>query len=164
MKESTNYPYSDKLLVSACLLGEPVRYDGNSKSVLSEEHKAWLDSLKSEKKLVVVCPEVAGGLPTPRPAAEIQDDGRVINIHQQEVTAEFNAGANQALRLCLEHNIGVALLKARSPSCGNTIIHDGSFSKRYIQGQGVTAKLLMEHGIEVFSELQIEVLIEQFKR
>jgi len=143
-----------KLLVSACLLGQPVRYDGKSKAI---KELQWLQSLQADDRLVVICPEVAGGLATPRAPAE-QRGGLVITVQGEDVTQEFNEGAKQALVLCKKHNIKFALLKARSPSCGNTEIYDGSFSNNLILGMGVTARLLELNGIKVYSELQLQEL------
>jgi uncharacterized protein YbbK (DUF523 family) len=143
-----------KLLISACLLGQPVRYDGQSKPI---PEKLWLKQLQAQGRLVIVCPEVVGGLPTPRPAAERVKD-KVITTTGSDVTYAFIKGAEHALKLCQQHNIQHALLKANSPSCGNKQIYDGSFSGRLTNGQGITAKLLTENGIEVFSELQLDEL------
>lgn len=144
----------NKLLVSACLLGEPVRYDGQSKPLSQLD---WLMRLREKQQLFVVCPEMAGGLGVPRAQAE-QHGEKVITIDGADVSKAFELGAKTALSMCQQHNIGYALLKARSPSCGNQQIYDGSFSGTLVSGMGVTAKLLSEHGIEVFSELQLEQL------
>mgnify|MGYP001038386554 CR=1 FL=1 len=148
-----------KLLVSACLLGQPVRYDGKSKGL---KELGWLKRLETEGRLVVICPEVAGGLPTPRPAAERAGE-RVITTTGFDVTEEFQSGAEQALALCQKHNIRFALLKAKSPSCGNDEIYDGSYSGQLTSGMGLTAKLLSEHGVRVYSELQIASLKLEFE-
>ncbi len=150
-----------KILVSACLLGNPVRYDGNSKAVDSTE----LDPLLAQDRVISFCPEVAGGLPIPRAAAEIHaGDGnaviaklaRVKTSDGTDVTDYFLSGAEQALALCLEHNITVAVLTETSPSCGSNQIYDGSFSRNAIPGSGVTAALLRQHDIKVFSQHQLE--------
>jgi len=143
-----------KLLVSACLLGQPVRYDGKSKAI---KELAWLEELRTAGQLVVICPEVAGGLETPRAPAE-QRGELVITNQGDNVTEAFNEGAQQALSLCKKNNIQYALLKARSPSCGNIEIYDGTFSNNLVPGMGVTARLLEDNGIKVFSELQIAEL------
>lgn len=145
---------SEKLLISACLLGQPVRYDGKSKPV-SELN--WLKQLEQEQRLVVICPEVAGGLPTPRPPAE-KMESKVVTESGIEVTKAFQDGAKRALELCQEHGIRFALLKAKSPSCGNSQIYDGSFSGTLTEGMGVTAELLSANDIQVFSELELEQL------
>jgi uncharacterized protein YbbK (DUF523 family) len=143
-----------KILVSACLLGEKVRYNGTDKLVSHPVIAKW----QEQKRLVLICPEVSGGLPVPRPPAEIQNDGLIFTSTGEDVTQAFQRGAKHALELCQQHSIEYALLKARSPSCGNTEIYDGSFNSKTIPGSGVTAKLLIEHGIQVFNETQIDVL------
>jgi len=147
---------SEKILVSACLLGYPVRYDG--KSVPLKEI-AWLQRLQQQNRLVIICPEQAGGLPTPRDPAERQQD-KIMTVNGQDVTAEFELGAQKALDLCLQHNIKIALLKAKSPSCGNHQIYNGQFDKTLIAGQGVTAALLTQNNIKVYSELEIDMLLD----
>lgn len=150
-----------KILVSACLLGKPVRYDGNSKTVDSAE----LDPLLVQDRVISFCPEVSGGLPVPRAAAEIHaGDGNAVIANMArvktrdgtDVTDFFLSGAQQALALCHEHGITVAVLTETSPSCGSSQIYDGSFSRNAIQGSGVTAALLRQHGIKVFNQHQLE--------
>jgi len=148
-----------KILVSRCLLGHPVRYDGGAHGPF-----ALLQRWQAEGRVVALCPEVAGGLPTPRPAAEIPSgqgaqvlDGRlpVLTIDGDEVTAAFVAGAEQALALVRQHGIRLALLKARSPSCGNRENYDGSFGGVKVAGEGVTAAALRRAGVQVFSEEEL---------
>lgn len=145
---------TNKLLISSCLLGHPVRFDGQSKGMKEID---WLQQLQQQGLLFNTCPEVKGGLPTPRPPAEIQND-KVIAVSGQDVTSQFKAGAEHTLNLCKTHGIRFALLKAKSPSCGNRQIYDGSYSGRLVDGQGITAKLLLDNGIRVYSELEIEQL------
>lgn len=149
-----------KILVSRCLLGHRVRYDGGAHGPY-DLLQQWLD----EGRVVALCPEVAGGLPTPRPPAEIAGgqgaqvlDGRlpVLTIDGADVTSAFVAGAQQALALVHEHGIRLALLKARSPSCGNLENYDGSFSGVRVAGEGVTAALLRRAGVQVFNEQQLD--------
>ena len=109
-----------KVLVSACLLGQPVRYDGQSKGIVSD----WLNELGAEGRVLSFCPEVAGGLPTPRPPAERQGE-RVVTEGGLDVTAEFDRGALLALELCQRQGIRFALLKEGSPSCGSGRIYNG---------------------------------------
>ena len=135
------------ILVSRCLLGEPCRYDGASKPVEGVRRLA-----EEGHTLSPVCPEVEGGLPTPRPPAEIQGDRSVVNRTGADVTAQYQAGACKALELARTHGCTVAILKEKSPSCGNGQIYDGSFTGRLIPGQGITAELLTRHGIRVFGE------------
>lgn len=141
----------EKILVSGCLLGQAVRYDGLSKAI---DHQIWLQWGK-QGRLVAICPEVAGGLPIPRAKAERQAGGLIINEMGEDVTAPFLAGAEQALALAQQHDIKLAVLKANSPSCGNQQIYDGSFTGQLITGEGVTAKLLQQAGIQVFNEMQL---------
>jgi uncharacterized protein YbbK (DUF523 family) len=149
-----------KLLVSACLLGQKVRYDGSDK----DQCGTLLSELIEQANVIAFCPEVAGGLPVPRLPAEIQNgDGaavlagqaRVIDLASNDVTQAFLDGARQALQFAQQHNVKAAVLKERSPSCGGQAIYDGTFSKRLKPGRGVTAALLEEHGIKVFNETQI---------
>ena len=117
------------ILISRCLLGVPCRYDGKSVPVPGLEEALT----RAGHTLIPVCPEVDGGLPTPRPPAELQSDGRVVNREGKEVTAQYQAGAELAARLAQEHGCTVAVLKAKSPSCGGRQVYDGSFSKRLIR-------------------------------
>jgi uncharacterized protein YbbK (DUF523 family) len=150
----------NKILVSACLLGQPSRYDGRT----ARFQHAILDRWQREGRIVAICPEVAGGLGIPRPTAEIvEGDGhtvlagnaRVLNRDRLDVTLAFVQGAQVALALSQAEKIEIAVLKGNSPSCGNTEIYDGSFSGRIINGVGVTAAALMQHGINVFNEKEI---------
>jgi uncharacterized protein YbbK (DUF523 family) len=143
------------ILVSACLVGIPCRYDGGRCP------HDQLQALAAQGDVFPLCPEVVGGLPTPRPPAEIQggDGGdvlegqaRVVNVEGKDVTAEFLAGAQKALYVARQWGIKEAVLKARSPSCGAGQIHDGSFSGRLVEGDGVTAALLKREGILVKNE------------
>ena len=146
------------LLVSWCLLGEPCRYDGQSKPVPE------LKELEQRGHcLIPVCPEVLGGLPTPRPPAELQPDGRVVNREGADVTEEYQRGAELALALAKERGCTAAVLKEKSPTCGSTAVYDGTFSGRLIPGQGVAARLLEENGVRVLGESQIGQLLEEEK-
>lgn len=138
------------ILVSACLLGTPCRYDGASKPIPA------LAALERQgHTLIPVCPEVMGGLPTPRSPAERQRDGSIVNQAGQDVTAQYEAGAQAALQTCQASGCRLAILKERSPSCGNREIYDGSFTRTLIPGSGVAAQLLSETGISVIGESQI---------
>ena len=148
-----------KILVSRCLLGHRVRYDGGASGPF-DQLQQWIE----EGRVVPLCPEVAGGLPTPRAAAEIPGgqgtevlDGRqpVMTTEGEDVSAEFLSGAYQALELVQKHGIRVAVLKANSPSCGNLLTYDGTFSGAKVSGEWVTAALLKRHGVLVFSELEL---------
>ncbi len=148
----------NKILISACLLGNPVRYDGKSKPIQHPLINQW----QQQGILVSLCPEVSGGLSTPREAAEIQPDGRVLTKQQHDVSAEFKSGAEKALALCQQHHIKMAILKQSSPSCGSTLIYDGSFSHNKIQGEGITCQLLRQHDIAVFCENTLEQAAQFF--
>lgn len=136
-------------LISACLCGIPCRYDGGVSTVES------LARLSAEGFALAVCPEVDGGLPTPRPPCEL-DNGRALTRDGEDLTANFTAGASHALRLAREHGIRFAVLKEKSPSCGGTEIYDGSFSRTLVPGPGIAAALLQAHGIRVLNERNFE--------
>ena len=131
-----------KILVSACLLGENCKYNG--KNNYSERVAAYV----AGHEVIPVCPEVLGGLTTPRDPAEIVD-GVVTNCKGVNVDRQFRDGAEEALRIAEENGIDLAVLQSRSPSCGVNQIYDGSFNGRLIPGQGVFAKLLSENGFRV---------------
>jgi uncharacterized protein YbbK (DUF523 family) len=141
-----------RILISACLLGQRVRYDGGDSRQSSEILARWQD----EGRLIPLCPEVAGGLPVPRLPAEIQADGRVINVEQVDVTEAFASGAQKALELCRAHQIRIAILKEGSPSCGSSMINNGEFNRTKISGQGVTTRMLRDNGVDVFSEHELD--------
>ena len=148
----------NKILVSACFLGQRVRYNGKAKALSHQLMSSW----QQQGRFISICPEMAGGLSVPRSPAEIQlDNSLVINSQKTDVTAEFLLGAQKALALCKKHNIRFALLKESSPSCGSQMIYDGSFSNKKISGQGITSQLLTSNGIEVFSEFNITKLAER---
>jgi len=145
----------EKILISACFLGERVRYNGIVQRLSSQLLQQW----KTQGRLVAICPEVISGLPVPRPPAEInQSTKKVMTIESVDVTEHFTQGAQQALLLCQQHNIKFAILKESSPSCGSSTIYDGTFSQKKINGEGMTTTLLREHGIQVFCENSIENL------
>ncbi len=146
----------EMLLVSACLLGCACRYDGKSKQVIDGD---VLSRLCSRYELISVCPEQLGGLPTPRTPSERQRD-RVVMRDGTDVTAEFRLGAKKCLDTALRLGVKSALLKERSPSCGVNQIYDGSFSAVVISGGGVLAEFLSENGIKVYSEDDVELLLE----
>ncbi|WP_445402314.1 DUF523 domain-containing protein [Zobellella sp. An-6] len=146
--------------MSACLLGKRVRYDGGSLSLTDEIVERW----RSEGRVIAVCPEVEAGMTIPRKPAEIlAGDGEmvlngeadVVEKGGDKVTEAFLAGASVALDLCNRFNIKVAVLAESSPSCGSSVIYDGSFSGRKVRGMGVTAALLRRHGVQVFNQYEI---------
>ena len=141
-------------LVSACLLGMRTTYDDSS------HPQPHLIELAARGRVAPLCPEVAGGLPTPRPPAEIvggdgravlDGQARVLTRDGDDVSAAFVAGAQVALETARRFGIKTAIMQARSPSCGHCQIHDGSFGGRLVEGQGVAAALLTRHGVRVLS-------------
>ena len=147
----------NKILISACLLGDKVRYDGGSQFLFNENLQRW----HQQGRLVSICPEVSGGLSIPRDPAEIQHHSQqIITVKEVNVTAQFLLGAESALKLCQHHNIRYAIMKESSPSCGSTKVYDGSFSGSKIAGEGITSALLRKHGIAVYSEETIAELVK----
>lgn len=140
------------ILVSACLLGVYCRYNGERKQM------EGIERLMERVELIPVCPEVLGGLPTPRPPAERVGE-RVMNREGADVTEAYQLGAEETLRLAELFGAHLALLKERSPSCGMGKIHDGSFQGRIVDGSGVTAELLSSHGVSVYGESRIDALL-----
>ncbi|OWA09969.1 purine-nucleoside phosphorylase [Streptomyces sp. CS113] len=150
----------ERILVSACLMGRPVRYDGGAKTVGDEVVGRWRD----EGRVVVFCPEVSGGLPVPRPPAEIVGgdgadvlDGvaRVLTASGEDVSRQFVRGALLALGAARAASVRVALLKESSPSCGSLRVYDGRFAGTRVPGHGVTTALLRRAGVRVFGEDRI---------
>ena len=136
----------EKIIVSACLLGEACRYDGKSKPCEK------VIALSEKYELIPVCPEVFGGLSTPRPPSEMQADGRFINSSGEDVTENYRTGAKSTLRIALQNGCKLAVLKEKSPSCGVHCRYDGSFTRTLVPESGITASLLRENGITVLSE------------
>jgi uncharacterized protein YbbK (DUF523 family) len=136
------------LLVSACLLGVRCNHEGG------HSRRSAVEALSETYRLVPVCPEVCGGLSTPRPAAErcADDPHRVVTVDGEDVTAAYERGAAVAVQLALANGARRAVLKARSPSCGAHQVYDGTFSRTLRPGVGVTAAALRAAGIEVVSE------------
>jgi len=145
----------ERILISACLLGERVRYHGGDARSEHPTLRRWQD----EGRLVPLCPEVTGGLATPRPAAEIivtPEGRRVLTAAGTDVTRAFERGADAAAHACAAHGIRIAILKDCSPSCGSRTIYDGTFSGRQVDGEGVTATRLRAAGVRIFSEFEID--------
>ena len=134
-----------KLLVSACLLGIKCKYNGNN-----NKNNKILELLKNHD-LIPVCPEVLGGLPTPRVPSEIQND-KVITKDGRDVTNEYEKGAKETLKIAKLYDCKIAILKEKSPSCGCGKIYDGTFSKTLVDGDGMTARLLKENNIKITGE------------
>ncbi len=142
----------DNLLISACLLGIGCRYDGK------RVKKIDIEALAERYNLIPICPEIYGGLPTPRTPSERVGD-RVIMKDGRDVTDNFLRGAEAAYEIAVVNSATKALLKAKSPSCGKGMIYDGSFSGTLTEGDGVAAEHLLARGIAVFTEDEIEKLL-----
>ena len=154
----------EKILISACLTGDPVRYDGGAKTSANPHLALW----QAEDRLIPHCPEVAGGLPTPRLPAEIEagasagqvlaGKARILDNAGGDVTRAFLAGAQATLALARQHACAHTILTDGSPSCGTSYIYAGRFDGSRTAGMGVTAALLQNHGIRVWNETQIDEL------
>lgn len=134
-----------KILVSKCLLGENCRYAGDN----CKNEKVL--ALSKEHTLIGVCPEVMGGLPTPRLPGERVGD-KVVAKDGTDITAQYLSGAQKALEIAKENGIDYCIFKAKSPSCGTKMIYDGTFSGKMTEGNGVTAELFIKNGFKVISE------------
>ena len=143
------------LLISACLLGVACNHEGRGSP------RAVVEELGRRYRLIPVCPEVLGGLSTPRPAAELQGgdgaavlagEAAVVNVDGRDVTGAYRRGAEAVVGLARSTGATRAVLKARSPSCGSGRVYDGTFSRRLVDGQGVTAAAVRAAGIEVCSD------------
>ena len=152
-----------KYLVSACLAGQPVRYDAKSNT------QQAICQLMQTHQVITACPEMMGGLSCPRFPAEIQNGqatdvlngtAQVKDVLGTDVSAEFIAGAQRMLELAQLHKVDVVVLKDRSPSCGSHYIYDGSFTRTKIAGYGVTTALLKQHGFQVLSEQDFLAMIQ----
>ncbi len=145
----------EKILISACLYGQAVRYDAGHCLLDDPTLSQW----RKEGRLVEICPEMAGGLPTPRPPCEIDEKtGRIMDEQGTDNSAAFVKGAQLALDLVKAQGIKYALLKENSPSCGVNFIYDGSFRSTKKVGSGITASVLKDHGVLVFSECDLDEL------
>ena len=158
-----------KIMVSACLLGEKVRYDG----LIFPGGRTLIDAFEQIADMITFCPEVSGGLTVPRYSAEISGkdgfdvlDGKatVQNINGNDVTLFYLKGAAKALEAAAKNKIKAAILKEKSPSCGKAYIYDGSFAGILKQGKGVTAALFERSGIHLFSEKEIEKAVKFIKK
>ncbi|MCP4296407.1 MAG: DUF523 domain-containing protein [Proteobacteria bacterium] len=159
---SLNFNKKRRILISACLIGDNVRYNQIPLNMSS----AILLFLYSKNLLYPLCPELEGGLTVPRSPAEIQKGNEVNqtnpvivvkNNRGEDVSTEFSKGADRAVQSCIEQGCKMAILKERSPSCGVNHIYDGSFSDEVVPGIGVTSRLLRERGVVVFSENQLSL-------
>jgi uncharacterized protein YbbK (DUF523 family) len=142
----------ENILISACLLGIPCRYDGK------EGNEIDVSLLLEKYNLVPVCPEIYGGLQTPRIPSERVSD-KVIMKDGRDVTENYRRGAEAALKLAKKFNCKFAILKERSPSCGKGLVYDGSFSGTLTEGNGVAVDLLLGNGIRVFGESELDKLL-----
>ena len=133
------------ILVSACLAGEKCRMNGKDKLA------PGIRKLVEDGDAVAVCPEVLGGLPTPRSPSERHGD-RVVNAAGEDVTEQFRRGAEEALRICKENGCTMAILKSKSPSCGCGVNHNGQFDGGLVEGNGVFAQMLLDARIKVMTE------------
>jgi uncharacterized protein YbbK (DUF523 family) len=140
-----------KILVSSCLLGAPVRWDGGDRKSGHPILERWV----AEGRVVSACPEMLGGLGTPRPPAEIVG-GRVVTAEGTDVTAAFEKGAQLAAEEADKNGIRVAILKSASPSCGSGFVYDGTFTRTRVAGDGVTTALLRKRGLAIFSEEELD--------
>jgi len=142
-----------KILISACLLGQNVKYDGSNNSIENQ----FIQKLKKLDMLIPICPEVEGGLPTPRVPVEIIDN-KAIDKEGNDRTKNFFLGAKKTCQLALKNDVKIAIMKAKSPSCGKGKIYDGTFSKKLVDANGAAVIALEEIGIEVFSEDDLKKL------
>lgn len=142
----------EKIMVSSCILGNNTKYNGGN------NYNPLIEKIKEKYEIIVICPEAMGGLSTPRNPSEIKDN-IVISNKGIDVTYEFNKGADIAYQLALKHNIKKAILKDGSPSCGSKFIYDGTFTGTKIEGKGVAVKRLLELGIIIYTEKEIEKLL-----
>ncbi|MDM8537779.1 DUF523 domain-containing protein [Desulfobacterales bacterium HSG17] len=159
----------EKILVSACLVGAKVSYDGTDNYCNNMVFSKWL----SEGRVVMVCPEVASGCSVPRPPVEIvginggagifNGTSKAMTKDGTDVSEMFISGARIALDLALQNNIKIAIFKSKSPSCGSSKIYDGNFNKTIIDGDGVTVSLLKQNGIEVYSEKEISMVVKRLE-
>jgi len=165
MNTPNNPEKKPNILISSCLLGNPVRYNGTDLFLEHPLIQEWMD----EDRLIGICPEVEGGLPVPRPAAEIiNGDGKSVlggksRVHQkdgEDVTNAFIKGALKSLKMALDNDCVAAILTEHSPSCGSNRVHDGNFNKTKRDGVGVTTSMLEQNHIPVFNQEQLEDLQE----
>ena len=135
----------EKVIVSACLIGENCKYNGGN-----NKREKIIEYLK-DKEVILVCPEVMGGMSTPRLKSEILN-GRVVSEKGDDVTDYFTRGAIRALNKAIESGAKVAILKEKSPSCGSKYIYNGEFNGTLIKGSGVFASLIRQKGIKILTE------------
>lgn len=144
------------ILISACLFGVKCRYDGTGTTIKE------IEQLKKKYNLIPFCPEIAGGLSTPRPAVELCE-GKALAKDKKDFSEEFIKGGEYMLKSAVAFDCPFAILKSRSPSCGKGIIHDGCFTGKLVDGNGISAQLLIDNGIKVFTEEEVSLIFEVFK-
>lgn len=142
------------ILISACLLGVDCKYNGSNNKLDDE----IINLLKEKYNLIPVCPEIMGGMPTPRNPIEIKD-GKVFDYDGEEFTKEFEKGSEEVLKLAKLYNSSIAILKENSPSCGSNYIYDGTFNHQKIKGMGFTALKLSKENIKLFNEENVKKLL-----
>lgn len=147
-----------KVIVSACLLGYNYKYNG--KNNYCSELVEFLE--KENIEIIPICPEVFGGLSTPRNPSE-RIGNKVLMNNNNDVTNEFNKGAKKALDLAFENDCKIAIMKAKSPSCGFGEIYDGTFSGVLINGNGVTGDLFFENNIIICNEINYKEVVLKYK-
>lgn len=144
----------EKLLISACLLGDDVRYDGRN-CFIGEN---VISKLKKRYELISICPEVMSGMGVPRDPVELRDHC-IVKADGEDITALFNPVKNHLSNLILKHSLKKALLKEKSPSCGVETIYSGNFDGKLVSGMGIIARYLYEEGLSVYSENQVMKLL-----
>lgn len=147
----------EKILVSACLIGENCRYDGKNSS------NQFVLALAKYYDIIPICPEVSGGLKTPRYPSEIKD-GKVINSKGRDVTDNYHDGAYWATSIVRMYHIKLAIMKENSPSCGTHQIYDGTFTNKKIPGSGITTKKLIQAGVKVINEDEAKQLLDELEK
>lgn len=142
------------VLISACLLGVDCKYNGSNNKLDDK----IIHSLKEKYNLIPVCPEIMGGMPTPRNPVEISD-GKVFDYDGEEFTKEFEKGSEEVVKLAKLYDTTIAILKENSPSCGSNYIYDGTFNHQKIKGMGIAAHKLSKENIKLFSEENVKILL-----
>ncbi|OXZ33873.1 DUF523 domain-containing protein [Finegoldia magna] len=142
------------VLISACLLGVDCKYNGSNNKLDDE----IIHSLKEKYNLIPVCPEIMGGMPTPRNPVEITD-GKVFDNDGVEFTKEFEKGSEEVVKLAKLYDTTIAILKENSPSCGSNYIYDGTFNHQKIKGKGIAAHKLSKENIKLFTEENVKILL-----
>ena len=143
-----------KVAVSACLVGRNTKYDGGN-----NKNEYVLEYLK-DKEYILICPEVEGGLSTPRDPSEIIDS-KVLSNKGKDVTINFVNGANSAIERIIKEGVSEVIVKAKSPSCGYKEIYDGTFSSKIIEGNGVFTTMAINNNLTIYTEKDIENIIKK---